>query len=660
MSRQRTDYADQVGRAVAALKVNSLSSFSWFGRPVRTLASHDRDVIPEEAQSSILLQSIKSVLYDCFYCPGIPTPLEFILEQTRAGVQIEEAWSATNNGGGHWQPGWRVVAAGDKSVIAERRDLKVRVAKAETSKGADGEFAVGDEISVRHPKELRTFSPGFFYIVGDQPISAEDRDQLLRVYWNLTPSIAADFIGVLTRALNDLGVPFQFKVWKNVGARMRCDSGVLYLSRRHYAQARPALESIHRSLGDQLNPGEPAFCKVLAPGVGLAEDPGSNKSFGMHRCELTAKGVIGAHQLGERRLPERLERVREAFRSSQVVFDQPYLQPGSIDAYRFVSTTTKSTKVTTPRSDNVANNSVETAAVIGRLLCDRAIWADGRCCWIGPARPGGPTGLSALGPDIYSGTAGVALFLATLGSLTNEPTAKSTALAAIRHATEHVDDIPDRAIGFYSGSAGVAFAAYHVGTLLEDDELHDAGIEVLKRLPDPDSITEPDLISGHAGLIVAVGALNGASRLPWLANRIRSHGDELLGSARTQKDRLFWRSGANRRGLLGMAHGTSGIGWALVELFALTGDDRYAEAAHAAFRYDNAAFDPDRQKLARSSLSQRSRRGHARGIHTFLVSWVGGHRTKPTTSASHTPTARIRGRLCHGWKSRCRWSCQWP
>ena len=47
-----------------------------------------------------------------------------------------------------------------------------------------------------------------------------------------------------------------------------------------------------------------------------------------------------------------------------------------------------------------------------------------------------------------------------------------------------------------------------------------------------------------------------------------------------------------RRGhLCGLSHGSAGIGWALLELFAATGDARFRTAAEGAFAYERSWFD---------------------------------------------------------------------
>src|SRR6185295_9706431 len=45
--------------------------------------------------------------------------------------------------------------------------------------------------------------------------------------------------------------------------------------------------------------------------------------------------------------------------------------------------------------------------------------------------------------------------------------------------------------------------------------------------------------------------------------------------------------------LTGYSHGAGGIGWALLELYRVTGETRFREAGEAAFQYERHWFDPE-------------------------------------------------------------------
>jgi lantibiotic modifying enzyme len=235
---------------------------------------------------------------------------------------------------------------------------------------------------------------------------------------------------------------------------------------------------------------------------------------------------------------------------------------------------------------------VDLASAIGRRIVEEAVWHDGRCTWIGAtADPRQPWRLKyrALGPRVYEGTAGVALFLAQLGTLTGDASARRTAVGALRHALDRAPALPgaDRD-GLYAGLVGVALAAARAAAWLDQPEL-DAGARALManvELPDAPGRC-PDVMMGAAGTAIGLLALARAWDDPALARRAVGIGDGLLARATVGARGWSWA----RRQVCGLAHGAGGIGWALLELSTATGDERFRTAATGAFAYERSWLD---------------------------------------------------------------------
>ena len=98
------------------------------------------------------------------------------------------------------------------------------------------------------------------------------------------------------------------------------------------AEALTLLRPLLRALAPHLADSAPAFCKPLARGLALAEEPPGAESFGEHRCRLLAEAIVSADERGLRTPAQRLAVVRERFQAAGVSLDAPYLQPGSVDA----------------------------------------------------------------------------------------------------------------------------------------------------------------------------------------------------------------------------------------------------------------------------------------------------------------------------------------
>ena len=109
----------------------------------------------------------------------------------------------------------------------------------------------------------------------------------------------------------------------------------------------------------------------------------------------------------------------------------------------------------------------------GDMLCREAFWHADRCSWIGRSPEESPqdgplfSGTSALGPDFYAGTAGIAVFLAHLYTATGTSSYRDTALGAVRHARYHADSVdPKGRLGLHTGVSGIAYAMVKTGQLL--------------------------------------------------------------------------------------------------------------------------------------------------------------------------------------------------
>src|SRR5262249_38576020 len=134
-----------------------------------------------------------------------------------------EALSAANCGNGCWEPGWEVAAVRDAEVIVRRDGLTLWVRPQDCLLPESGEITPGCRVSLRFPKELLGISPGFYLVQGDQPLTRDPGETLVRFYWNLTPEGAAPFVRSATARLNGAGVPFNLKVLSDPAQYVRCD-----------------------------------------------------------------------------------------------------------------------------------------------------------------------------------------------------------------------------------------------------------------------------------------------------------------------------------------------------------------------------------------------------------------------------------------------------
>jgi lantibiotic modifying enzyme len=244
---------------------------------------------------------------------------------------------------------------------------------------------------------------------------------------------------------------------------------------------------------------------------------------------------------------------------------------------------------------------LETSSEIGRSIAEDAIWHNERCNWVG-AEPlerqigayQPPLTYKALGPDLYAGTSGVALFMAELYVATNEAEFRRIAIGSIRQSLDSLDSAPYSArLSLFSGSIGILFAAIRVAGCLNDSALQEEAVNLLAELIDTQhTSSEFDLMSGYAGAIVTLVVLHAVLGDLQLLDAAVRFGDELIKMADKSDGRYSWQSSAVRgyHNLTGFSHGAAGAAYALLELYEATGTDAYRKAALCAFAYERSHF----------------------------------------------------------------------
>lgn len=231
----------------------------------------------------------------------------------------------------------------------------------------------------------------------------------------------------------------------------------------------------------------------------------------------------------------------------------------------------------------VADELVATAVRSGRL----ASWMSATVTIEdGQARYGYATG----DPTVYQGSGGIAVACAAAAAVLDRPDLAELACDAARAALANAHHLASP--GLHDGRSGIALAARYVADRCDDtrlacdaDRLLD---EVFASLPDGPAV--PDVISGTAGLVLA--ALAGGPRLHGAA---RALGHRLISEAVGTPAGAGWPLEVGQLPLCGLAHGVSGVLWALAELAAALGDGDWAGLVfEAGVRYERSWLDPRR------------------------------------------------------------------
>lgn len=277
---------------------------------------------------------------------------------------------------------------------------------------------------------------------------------------------------------------------------------------------------------------------------------------------------------------------------------------------------------------------LEAADSIGARLCRDALWAGSRCNWMGASMEfvGNTWAVvhRVFGPELYNGTAGIALFLARLFEATNEKLYRTTAEGGIRQALSRLEDInPTAHAGFYTGLMGIAYTSLQLGETFGNQEFIEKGLQLVETLvkdnPDQQAL---DVLAGSAGCIPALLNIQQRYQKDYLLDLAIRHGEHLLETARKSENGWSWNTleDFTRHDLTGFSHGTAGIAWALLELFRVTRQEKFRAGAEQGFLYERHWFSPQH--------------GNWPDFRSFQVP-----RT-PTTGAEETPTYMVA--WCHG------------
>jgi len=191
----------------------------------------------------------------------------------------------------------------------------------------------GLSVSVFCRKHSTTLQPGFYFAFGETLADQQDEGRFVRFYWNVRESGILELTRGVTTVLNRFQVSFRFKCLTRAGAYERSDAAVLYVTRRSYPVVAELLPEVYRSVAPSLRKETPLFAKPLAAGLGLAEDPGNDESFGSHRCRLVAEALWEAHAQQQPTVEARLASIQRHFERNGLTLDAPHLNRGSFDVY---------------------------------------------------------------------------------------------------------------------------------------------------------------------------------------------------------------------------------------------------------------------------------------------------------------------------------------
>jgi hypothetical protein len=234
---------------------------------------------------------------------------------------------AAHAGGDRWEGGWAVAhAAVDGRAVVVRDGEQRLLDRCDylVPERVGIVASTGATVLAPDRRELLDADAGWWYTHHEHWSLAAPDGPLVRVYWNVGPGAVALLVQQVTQLLPQHGMPWMLKCAVDRESYNRADSAVLFLQRDGLERLRTLVDDLGTALADVLRAGAPPLTLRVAPGVAVADDPGTGESFGEHRCRLIAEGVLAAPS------PDaQLTSVAERFREDGVPADRPYVSDAS-------------------------------------------------------------------------------------------------------------------------------------------------------------------------------------------------------------------------------------------------------------------------------------------------------------------------------------------
>ena len=216
--------------------------------------------------------------------------------------------------------------------------------------------------------------------------------------------------------------------------------------------------------------------------------------------------------------------------------------------------------------------------------------------------------LVCLGPDLYNGSTGIALFLAAHAAASGDAESGELAGAGIAQLRKSLKgrNAPRLArtlgIGAATGLGSIVYAFTVMAKLLERRDLV-ADAQAAAELFTDELIAADkqfDVMGGAAGAVLALLRLYRDSASADVLRRAVKCGEHLLAQRRVGIDgRRIWvgqglGAKALAQGLNGMSHGAAGFAYALSSLAAAADREDFAAAAAECLAFEDASYDAER------------------------------------------------------------------
>tara|TARA_Y100000385_G_C13088372_1_gene637502 strand:- start:921 stop:1967 length:1047 start_codon:yes stop_codon:yes gene_type:complete len=308
----------------------------WSGK----MQNFGSNKISGSTQKEKFLETLTSMIYQYFYSTGKVEPNIETLEKwgTFTPLPSEQSHyvhnlSSFNNSHSKPDPMWTVTSVNQESILAEKNhNLKVLKTGQYHLYDVNNQLQIGSKIHLIRQNQDYDIQPYFLYVYSNEVM--DSNSELIRFYFNIDPLYTHTLIDEITKTGNQYHLPFTFKCLDHPNYyKCRSDAFVLYIDKNHHYLAWKVILKLYPLIKNHLNDEVSLFSYKIKDGIGFAEDPGNNQSFGLTRSAAVASLLIEASNDGNQLTNSRIQ---ESFLNRGILADKMYLSIDSSTSYSFV------------------------------------------------------------------------------------------------------------------------------------------------------------------------------------------------------------------------------------------------------------------------------------------------------------------------------------
>lgn len=309
---------------VEAVQIRSPSLYLFRDTP--TEVDTTRGTTPDDPwhHEDPLASSLSKSIYLWSHCGLTQHDRDF---ETTGGAEVVDIDVAPEPlARGPWDTGWKLRCVGSGGTVFAEKSGRIGAWSPGQfiSESVPVRISEGDLIRVFRPRRSGDVQGGFIFFFGTETSADGDTLRIVRLYINTQARAAPRAVPEICRGLDRYRVPYTLKSARYSRAYDRRDSTVIYVGARYVQIVAWILSELYSQIRGGLNAEVPPLTRRLAPGIALAEDPGTGESFGAHRAWAITAGLIEAHRLGSGQLADRLQSVRASFEHHDIAWNQPY------------------------------------------------------------------------------------------------------------------------------------------------------------------------------------------------------------------------------------------------------------------------------------------------------------------------------------------------